>query len=247
MPPDLPALEAAASRPGLFLRRFASPEAVSAATSNLLRNALGGHAGGRRVVMLSGGRTPLAVYADLAAHPEHAAPGAIAVFSDERVVPRHSPDNNFHQALPFLEAWGLVGDRAIAVHTELPALQALEVFQHKLARLKADETSFPLALLGVGADGHTAGLFNQEHLEQAAGRCAILVPRPDGLDGITATPMVLSWFDRVVVLATGAAKRPRITEWFTGSADVIAGLATASCPLVEIWADPAAAPVAPPA
>ena len=242
MPPELPALEAAASRPGLFLRRFTSAEAVAVATASLLRDALGGHTGEHRVIMLSGGRTPLTAYADLAANPEHADPDALTVFSDERVVPRNSPDNNFHQALPFLEAWGLVGDRAIAVHTELPALQALEVFQHKLARLRADDVAFPLALLGIGADGHTAGLFSREHLEQAAGRCAILVPRPDDLDGITATPMVLSWFDRIVVLATGAAKRPRITEWFTGSADVIASMATASCPLVEIWADPDAAP-----
>lgn len=242
MLPELPAVEAAASRPGLFLRRFSSTDALATATGSLLRDALEGHAAGHRVIMLSGGRTPLAAYAGLAAHPQHADPGAITVFSDERVVPRNSPDNNFHQAMPFLEAWGLVGDRAIAVHTELPALQALEVFQHKLARLKADGVAFPLAFLGIGADGHTAGIFNRQHLEQAAGRCAILVSRPDGLDGITVTPMVLSWFDRIVVLATGAAKRPRITEWLDGSADVIASMATAACPLVEIWADPDAAP-----
>ena len=242
MPLELPPLEAAASRPGLFLRRFDSPGAIATATARLLRDSLGGTGANARVIMISGGRTPLAAYAELAAHPAHADPAAMTVFSDERVVPRTSPDNNFHQALPFLEAWGLVGDRAIAVHTELPALQALEVFQHKLARLKTDGVAFPLALLGIGADGHTAGLFSREHVEQAAGRCAIMVSRPDGLDGITATPMVLSWFRRIVVLATGAAKRQRITEWLSGSADVIASLATAACPHVEIWADPEAAP-----
>ena len=241
-PPDLLALEPAASRPGLFLRRFVSAGELASATAGLLREALLEKGRAPRVVMLSGGRTPLAAYASLAGQPEHADPTAITIFSDERVVPRNSPDNNFHQALPFLEVWGLVGDRAIAVHTELPALQALEIFQHKLARLKADGAEFPLALLGIGSDGHTAGLFSRDHLAQAAGRCAILVSRPDGLDGITATPEVLSWFGRVVVLATGAAKRPRITEWLTGSADVIASLATASCPQVEIWADPDAAP-----
>ena len=108
--------------------------------------------------------------------------------------------------------------------------------------LLAVVTSLAPSIRLLGADGHTAGIFNREQLEQAAGRCAIMVPRPDGLDGITATPMVLSWFNRIVVLATGAAKRPRITEWFTGSADVIANMATSSCPLVEIWADPDAAP-----
>lgn len=226
------------------LRSFDSAAAISAAIAEQIRAEITGNNPAHRLILLSGGKTPLEAYAILAQSPGVISPGVVLAFSDERLVPRNSSDNNYHQAKPFLDAWSLTEEQAIPVQTDLAPEHALGIFQHKLARMKADAFRFPLAILGMGADGHTAGLFRHEHLEKGADRCAIRVDRPDGLSGITVTPPVLSWFDRVIFLITGAAKRPRLNEWLSGRADVIAALATQACRHVEIWLDPEATPEA---
>ena len=44
-----------------------------------------------------------------------------------------------------------------------------------------------LGLLGLGPDGHTAGLFSAGDLDRGRDRLAVSVHRPDGMDGITVT------------------------------------------------------------
>ena len=58
--------------------------------------------------------------------------------------------------------------------------------------------------MGLGADGHTASLFNTANLEQARGKLAIAVQRPDGLQGVSVTPELLSKVAEPLFLVTGA-------------------------------------------
>jgi 6-phosphogluconolactonase/glucosamine-6-phosphate isomerase/deaminase len=79
-----------------------------------------------------------------------------------------------------------------------------------------------LGLLGLGADGHTASLFNQEQLSQARGKLAIAVDRPDGLQGISVTPEVLSRVAQPVFLVTGADKHAIVEDFLRSDSALVA-------------------------
>src|SRR5258705_441459 len=70
-----------------------------------------------------------------------------------------------------------------------------------------------VGLLGLGADGHTASLFNTTHLEQARGKLAIAVQRPDGLQAVSVTPDLLSKVAEPLFLVTGADKHAIVEEF----------------------------------
>jgi 6-phosphogluconolactonase/glucosamine-6-phosphate isomerase/deaminase len=92
-----------------------------------------------------------------------------------------------------------------------------------------------LGLLGLGADGHTASLFNTGNLEQARGRLAIAVQRPDGLQGISVTPELLSQVSEPLFLVTGADKHAIVEEFLKSDSRLIARQAMAGCPKAELW------------
>lgn len=112
---------------------------------------------GSFTVVLAGGRTPHPVYRELEIRGTEA--GAdwarwTVLLSDERCLPTaHAGRNDMAlaESLPSLATAGRI--RAIPV--ELGAERAARVY----ARIVADAEPIDLALLGLGADGHTAGIF----------------------------------------------------------------------------------------
>jgi 6-phosphogluconolactonase len=119
---------------------------------------------GRFGVALSGGSTPKATYARLAAD-ENAArvdwPRVHVFWGDERCVPPDHPGSSFRMAREaLLDQVPLPEGNLHRVRGELDPEEAAQAYALELgAFFGAEWPSFDLILLGVGSDGHTASLF----------------------------------------------------------------------------------------
>jgi 6-phosphogluconolactonase len=181
---------------------------------------------GRFVIALAGGETPRALYHELAErYGERAFWTATDVyFGDERCVPPNDAASNFGMAraellsrvaVPEGRVHRIAGERrppqeeAVAYDTLLRRELAGGGGAAAAAGRSGDAT-FDVALLGVGADGHTASLFPHDHeaLDERA-RWALAVHAPPGVappERITLTLPVLNRARAVWVLAAGAGK-----------------------------------------
>jgi 6-phosphogluconolactonase len=119
---------------------------------------------GKFTVALSGGNTPGAMYALLAAEPyskqvdwKH----CYFFWGDERCVPLNDPDNNGFNAKNILLDKVPVPKQNIFVIPvdETPVNAAIYYEATVKIFFKTDKPSFDLILLGMGDNGHTASLF----------------------------------------------------------------------------------------
>lgn len=219
-------------------RRFTSIAQFNAALVERLERAVSAAEATRTAVMLSGGRTPLPAYNELAGTKPRPAKGLHLLYSDDRYVPATSPSSNYFQTRTLLEALALREDAVLRVRTELPLEQAAADYERQIARLLESGAEITLGLLGLGPDGHTASLFNPGHLEQARGHLAIAVQRPDGMQGISVTPDLLAKVAQPLFLATGPDKHDIVEEFLRSDSTLTARRAVAGCPNVEIWIAP---------
>lgn len=219
----------------IALRRFISNAEFDAALVERLQLAISGPAAAGTAVMLAGGRTPLPAYREVAVRKPAPAQGLHLLFSDDRYVPATSEASNYFQARLLVDALALPQPAVLRVRTELPLQQAAADYEQRLAALLNSGIRITLGLLGLGADGHTASLFNATNLEQARGRWAIAVQRPDGLQGISVTPGLLSKVSEPLFLVTGADKHAIVGEFLKSDSHLIARQAVAGCANVEIW------------
>lgn len=115
---------------------------------------------GRFDLALSGGSTPLRLYAALAALPPATFAGWHLWWGDERCVPHDHPDSNFGAfASAFLQRVPLDAGQLHPVPTaSVTPHEAAGLYEHELEHALAGE-GLDLVLLGIGADGHTASLF----------------------------------------------------------------------------------------
>jgi 6-phosphogluconolactonase len=224
----------------LHTRRFVSRTSLDAALSERLAEAFAAGDGADTAIMLSGGKTPLPAYNELASRgPKHNDRLRI-LFSDDRYVPSTSDDSNYHQSCELLNALGLPEDSLLRVRTELPLQDAALDYERKLASLLKSGVPIKLGLLGLGPDGHTASLFESEHLERARGHLAIAVQRPDGLEGISVTPEFLQHVEKLVFVVAGGGKHDAILSLMNGDPNLIAWRAVQGAKDVELWVDQAA-------
>ena len=230
--------------PKIEVRRFATRSELDAALADRLENAIRATAattdGIPAVIMLSGGQTPLPAYREVARrHPPRGA-NLSFIYSDERYVPADSEASNYHATLPLLDALALPGSQVLRIRTELPLAEAARDYENRLRALLDSRARIGLALLGLGADGHTASLFRPEHLLQAGGRLTLPVDRPDGMQGISVTPGFLAHVSDPVFVVAGAGKHDAIAAFIRQDPELIALRAVAACPRVELWFDRAA-------
>lgn len=175
-------------------------------------------------VMLAGGRTPLEIYRRAAA--EGLSTAGQLVLSDERFVPVNDPQSNYGAISPFFPNLG-------KVQTELPIKAAALAFDETLNRIQ----SVPLGLLGLGADGHTASLFNLKDAALRDERLAIPVIKIETPNRISVTPTFLHKVEKILILATGADKKAMIQTLLENPNTIPAGVALSDHPNVEIWTD----------
>ena len=185
--------------------------------------------------MLAGGRTPLPAYREVAARKPAPARGLHVLFSDDRYVPATSESSNYFQTRMLVEALELPSAAVLRVRTELPLEEAAADYERQLDTLLKSGIRITLGLLGLGADGHTASLFNPAQLEQAHGRLAIAVQRPDGLQGVSVTPAVLARVEELLFVVSGADKHAILQEFLRSDSNLIARRAIAGNPKAEIW------------
>jgi 6-phosphogluconolactonase len=221
--------------PIISMRRFVSNAEFDAALAQRLESAISSPAGAGTALMLSGGRTPLPTYREVAVRKPAPAGGLHLFFSDDRYVPSSCAASNYFHTRILLDALALPGSAVLRVRTELPVEQAAADYERQLADMLNSGVRISLGLLGLGADGHTASLFNTANLEQARGRLAIAVQRPDGLQGISVTPELLCRVGEPLFLVTGADKHAIVEEFLRSDSRLIARQALAGCPRAELW------------
>jgi 6-phosphogluconolactonase len=219
----------------IAMRRFVSNAEFDAALAERLEGAISGCAAAATAVMLSGGRTPLPTYREVAVRKPAPARGLHLFFSDDRYVPPTSDSSNYFQSRMLIDALALPESAVLRVRTELPVEQAAADYEQQLADMLNSGVRIGLGLLGLGADGHTASLFNTGNLEQARGKLAIAVQRPDGLQGISVTPELLSQVSEPLFLVTGADKHAIVEEFLKSDSRLIARQAVAGCAKAELW------------
>lgn len=223
-------------------RRFvvlASPQAVAEAAADRIvataRNAI--RRRGIFRLALSGGATPRAVYALLAAPPRIAAVDWSRVeffWGDERSVPPDHPESNFGAASELMID-RLPGVKRGAVH-RMPADapnrdEAARAYQAEIARAFGISSEAPhppaidLVWLGMGRDGHTASLFPGSTALQERRRWVVAswAPEPAAWR-MTLTLPILNAARSVLFVVTGADKAGPLRSIRSRTQDLPAGL-----------------------
>lgn len=186
-------------------------------------------------VVLSGGNTPLPVYEALSKQTATASKHVHVCLSDERHVPYDDPQNNASYLLPMLKAFDVPNDQFLRVDTRQSLQQAADQFDQGLRHWQNKNMRYPLGILGIGTDGHTASLFSAENVAQGAGHLAIPVTRPMPPDRISTTPEFLQQIERIIILAAGSSKQSILYTLKNEPETIPCGLALNANNHVEIW------------
>lgn len=170
---------------------------------------------GEYLIVLSGGKTPKAIYERLAESAADWTRWKI-YFGDERCLPVDHPDRNSVMAAT---AW--LGRVTIPREQifQIPAERGSEAGAEAYQKILAGVGSFDLVLLGLGEDGHTASLFPGHDWGEGAEEISVLpvqgAPKPPG-ERVSLSAFRLSHARQVLVFASGAAKAPAVTAWRSG-------------------------------
>jgi len=199
-----------------MIRAFASRDALMQAAAETIANALnkGISARGEGVAALSGGSTPEPAYEALAALPLDWK-RATFLLVDERFVP--TSDGASNEAMLRRALAQALGKGAKLLPMYAHGASADEAAQ--LADTLYASKHIDIALMGMGADGHTASWFPQsaqlaEALDASNKRVVISVDAPNAAGAptrLTLTRSALSRADAIALLITGDEKR-RVLE-----------------------------------
>lgn len=169
---------------------------------------------GRYLTALSGGSTPEGMFHLLSKETYRDKVDWAHVFvfwGDERCVLPEDKGSNYHQANEILLQHVPIPETNIQrIRGELEPAEAADAYAHTLKRFAApglDWPRFDLALLGLGADGHTASLFPGSPVEADSPALAVSAHyqgRP--AQRVTLTPPVFNSARKVLFLVTGAEK-----------------------------------------
>jgi len=218
----------------IAVNNFASKEQLLAAVEALIRDTLSQPAERDYALMVSGGNTPLPVYAAIAAEPFAASPRAHLAFTDDRYLPVDSPDSNFGNARAMIDAVGLSG-RTLHINPDLEIEACAADYDTALARFFDGGGRIPIALLGLGSDGHTCSLFNDTDLARAANCLAAPCYKAVPPHRVTVSPDLLARVEKVIFVVAGDDKAPMIAALIDNPESITAGKAVARCPSVALW------------
>ncbi len=181
---------------------------------------------GRFCAALSGGSTPLGLYARLVQPPYASLVdwSKIHLFwGDERCVPPEHPDSNYGAAWPVLLERALIPAANIhRIPGELEPALAARSYEQTLAAFfgRLALPCLDLVLLGLGDDGHTASLFPGSPAVAEKLRWVVEVehrqPPTPLVSRVTLTPPVLNAAACGLFLVSGAAKANRLVQVLKG-------------------------------
>jgi 6-phosphogluconolactonase len=184
---------------------------------------------GRFTFAVSGGRTPWAMFRDLA--DEDVPWGKVGIWQvDERIAPDGAVDRNLTSLLPMIPSE--------ADLRPMPVTEAdLDAAAARYAGSLPDV--FDLVHLGMGDDGHTASLVPDDPVLDVTDRDVAVTGEYRGLRRMTLTYRVLDRSRRVLWLIDGDDKTPMVPRLMAGDASIPAGRVATADQLVV--ADTAAA------
>ena len=200
---------------GQVLARFRDFDGLAAMTNALADAVIAGlahglEAQGRASLVVSGGRTPEALFGALARRDLDWAAVTVTL-ADERWLPPDAPDSNERLVHDHLLIDRAAEARFVGLWTGHDTPEAGEtVCAHRLAAIPRP---FDLVLLGMGEDGHTASLFPgaeglSRALEAGAGAChAIRAPGAPQPRMTMTLPTLLDAREIFVVLQGDAKRR----------------------------------------
>jgi 6-phosphogluconolactonase len=167
---------------------------------------------------LSGGATPRGLYALLAspAYRDRVNWKRTEVFwVDEQCVPPDHPDSNYRMAHDLLLSKLSLEENQVhrILGEEEPETEAIRYSREASAFIHKNLFTFDVAVLGVGADGHTASLFPGDPAVSEIKRFAMVVePKGRQHKRITVTLPVLNHAATALFLAAGPAKAAVVRE-----------------------------------
>jgi 6-phosphogluconolactonase len=178
----------------------------------------------RFVVVVSGGSTPRPLYRLLTESPYRESVDwgkTFFVFADERAVPPDHEDSNYRTLREALfDPLAIPAHNVLRMKGEQNPVEAARRYEVRIGDLFLSQPrrNFDLAVLGVGADGHTASLFPGTSALDEQERWVVANEVPQlGAWRITLTFPALDAARRVLFLATGEEKAPVIAEAFGGA------------------------------
>jgi 6-phosphogluconolactonase len=169
---------------------------------------------GRFTFAVSGGKTPWAMFAQLAhAHVDWAEVQILQV--DERVAPDGDPDRNLTQ---LRQSLGQAPAEVIAMPVESADLEAAAAAY--AVRLPG---RFDLVHLGLGPDGHTASLIPGDPVLEVADRLVATTGPYQSHRRMTLTYPALARADGILWLISGEDKREPLAKLLAGDPSIPAG------------------------
>ncbi len=213
--------------PPLEVREVADPAALSRAAADLIAASAAAAvaARGRFTLALSGGNTPRALYQLLAAEYTRRVPWSSShlYFGDERCVPPDDADSNYRMAdEALLSRIPGLRDHTSRIEGERTPPEAASRYDAVLRRDFPDGTTFDVALLGIGEDGHTASLFPGSPTLSDLTHWAVATEAPPAMktrSRVTLTyPMFANARD-VVFLCAGKDKRDILAKVLAAAGD----------------------------
>ena len=169
---------------------------------------------GRFTFAVSGGKTPWAMFAQLAhAHVDWA---EVQIFQvDERVAPDGDPDRNLTQ---LRQSLGKAPAEVVPMPVESADLEAAAAAY--AARLP---DRFDLVHLGLGPDGHTASLIPGDPVLEVADRLVATTGPYQGHRRMTLTYPALAQADEILWLISGEDKQEPLAKLLAGDPSIPAG------------------------
>ena len=207
------------------LQTLADPAAVAAAGAAFVaeRARAAVAASGSFRFAVSGGHTPWAMFAELAA--EEVPWDRVVIYQvDERVAPPDDPDRNLAHLTEALNS-------APAQVRPMPVNDSdLVAAAASYAALLPEH--FDLVHLGLGPDGHTASLVPGDPVLSVTDRLVALTQPYQGRTRMTLTYPALARARQLLWLVTGSDKKEPLARLLAGDATIPAGRVDAAASLV---------------
>ena len=173
---------------------------------------------GRFLVALSGGSTPMKLYAQLA-NTELDWKLVHFFWGDERCVPADDEGNSYGQAKKVL--FDKIGTTNIhRVESDLEPAAAAQAYANTLSGFADAPFDFPrfdLVLLGMGDDGHTASLFPGSPVDVTTATLAVTAHYQDRpANRVTLTQLVFNQAREVWFMVAGKSKAETLKNVLQG-------------------------------
>jgi 6-phosphogluconolactonase len=199
-------------------------EHVATLCRHAMRDAV--DARGTGSLCLAGGTTPQRLYEQLAAGASHdAVPWADVefFFSDERDVPRDHAESNYRMARQLLLDRLPIDPARVhpmCINSDDPDASARDYERTLAEHVAAGADGVPVldfVVLGIGADGHTASLFPESPMLDAADRWVMTTAGTHfGRRRMSLTLRLLNAARHVVMLVTGEEKAAIVRDVLGG-------------------------------